>query len=49
MEIAEDDGASLIMISKGGAGNIAELLIGSTAIDIARYSKVPVLLFQKFI
>ncbi len=49
MEIAEDDGASLIMISKGGAGNIAELLIGSTAIDIARYSKVPVLLFPKFI
>jgi len=49
MEIAEEDGASLIMISKGGAGNIAELLIGSTAIDIARYSKVPVLLFPKFI
>lgn len=49
MEIAETDNASLIMISKGGAGNIAELLIGSTAIDIARYSKIPVLLFPKFI
>ena len=49
MEVAEEGGATLIMISKGGAGNIAELLIGSTAIDIARYSKVPVLLFPKFI
>ncbi len=49
MEIAEDEGVSLIMISKGGAGSITELLIGTTAIDIARYSKVPVLLFPKFI
>lgn len=49
MEIAEAEGASLIMISKAGAGNFTELLIGSTAIDIARYSKVPVLLFPKFI
>lgn len=49
MEIADDESASLIMISKGGAGSITELLIGSTAIDIARYSKIPVLLFPKFI
>ena len=49
MEVAEAENATLIMISKGGAGNITELLIGSTAIDIARYSKIPVLLFPKFI
>lgn len=49
MEVAEQDGGSLIMISKAGTSNIAELLIGSTAIDIARYSKIPVLLFPKFV
>ena len=49
MEVAEAEGGSLIMVSKGGAGNITELLIGSTAIDLARYSRIPVLLFPKFL
>ncbi len=49
MEVAEQDQGSIIMISKVGTGNITELLIGSTAIDVARYSKIPVLLFPKFV
>ena len=49
MDVAEEEGATMIMISKGGAGAIKELLIGSTAVDIARYSKLPVLLYPKFI
>lgn len=49
MEVAEQDQGSIILISKAGTSNITELLIGSTAIDVARYSKIPVLLFPKFV
>ncbi len=45
MEIAEKEGASLIALSKHGAGTAKGILIGSTADAIARYSKVSVLLF----
>jgi len=45
MEIAEEQGATLIAIATRGAGSIEGLLIGSTIDSIARQSKTPVLVF----
>lgn len=45
METAEKERASLIALSKHGAGTVKGILIGSTADAIARQSKIPVLLF----
>lgn len=42
---AEEEDVSLIMLATRGAGDIKELLIGSTAENVARYSGRPVLLF----
>lgn len=44
-QIAEDDAVTLIMMATRGAGNIKELLVGSTAENVARHSTRPILLF----
>lgn len=45
MEVAEEEGATLIALATRGAGSIEGLLIGSTIDAIARQSKNPVLVF----
>ncbi len=45
LEVAENEGVDLIILSKRGEGKIKELLIGSTATNIVTNSKAPVLIF----
>lgn len=45
MEVAEEEGATLIALATRGAGSIEKLLIGSTIDAIARQSKNPVLVY----
>ncbi len=47
IKIAEDDAVSLIVIASRGEGIIKELLLGSTAENVARKSTRPVLLFPE--
>ncbi|MCW3489146.1 universal stress protein [Dethiobacter alkaliphilus] len=44
-QIAEEDAVTLVMMPTRGAGNVTELLLGSTAENVARHSSRPVLLF----
>ncbi len=44
IEIAEEKGSDLIVISTKGKGSLKELLIGSTAVKVAEKSPIPVLL-----
>lgn len=44
-QIAEEDQVTLVMMATRGVGNIKELLLGSTAENMVRYSSRPVLLF----
>jgi nucleotide-binding universal stress UspA family protein len=45
VQMAEEDAATLVLMATRGAGNIKELLVGSTAENVARHSNRPVLLF----
>ncbi|NBG88695.1 universal stress protein [Isachenkonia alkalipeptolytica] len=45
MEVAEEEGATLIALATRGTGAIEKLLIGSTIDAVARQSKNPVLIF----
>jgi len=47
LEIAAKENITLIAIPKKGAGDMKELLIGSTADAVVRKSKVPVLVFPE--
>lgn len=45
IEAAREKEATMVVLATRGAGNIKELLLGSTAENVARKSSVPVLLF----
>lgn len=47
VKIGEDEGVSLIVMPTRGEGRIKELLLGSTAENVTRRSKRPVLLFPE--
>lgn len=45
LDVAENEGVDLVILSKRGEGRIKELLIGSTATTVITNSKAPVLIF----
>ncbi len=47
IDIANDDEVTLIVLASRGEGIIKDLLLGSTAENIARHSKRPILLFPE--
>ncbi len=48
LEVAENEGVDLVILSKRGEGKIKELLIGSTATTVITNSKAPVLIFPSW-
>jgi nucleotide-binding universal stress UspA family protein len=43
LQVAEDEGASLIVLGTRGPSSAAELLIGSTSTEVLRHARCPVL------
>jgi nucleotide-binding universal stress UspA family protein len=43
-EVAESEGADVIVVGRRGRGGVAELVLGSVSHELALHSKVPVLL-----
>lgn len=45
-EVADEEGADLIVVGRRGRGGAAELLLGSTSHELALHSRKPVLLIE---